>query len=222
MVAAGRCAARGDDGLAARAIDVPVYGSASDSSPEAHVRVGELALERARRLAEQGEDVVLLLDSITRLARARSLVQGRSRRARRMTTRRRGEPRSPRREALVLGGTQHRRAGLADDRWRSRESTRTRSSSSSSTRCSRTARTWSFASTPSWRAPVSSRRSTSTAAGATCESGRARRRRSRLARRAAPVAALAAPAEAWQRVGRAAASTSSNSELIRPAASALR
>jgi transcription termination factor Rho len=63
-----------------RAIDAPVYGAASDSSPESHVRVAELALNRARRMAEQGKDVVLLIDSLTRLARARSLVQGRSRR----------------------------------------------------------------------------------------------------------------------------------------------
>jgi transcription termination factor Rho len=63
------------------AIDAPVYGAASDSSPESHVRVAELALDRARRMAEQGKDVVLLIDSLTRLARARSLVQGRSRRA---------------------------------------------------------------------------------------------------------------------------------------------
>jgi transcription termination factor Rho len=63
-----------------RAIEAPVYGAASDGSPESHVRVAELALERARRMAEQGQDVVLLIDSLTRLARARSLVQGRSRR----------------------------------------------------------------------------------------------------------------------------------------------
>jgi transcription termination factor Rho len=64
-----------------RAIDAPVYGAASDSSPESHVRLAELALECARRMTEQGKDAVLLIDSLTRLARARSLVQGRSRRA---------------------------------------------------------------------------------------------------------------------------------------------
>lgn len=64
-----------------RTLDTPVYGASSDSSPEAQVRLAELALERCRRLTEQGEDVVLLLDSLTRLARARSLVRGRSRRA---------------------------------------------------------------------------------------------------------------------------------------------
>jgi transcription termination factor Rho len=64
-----------------RATDVPVYGASSDGSPETHVRLAELALERARRLTERGEDVVLVIDSLTRLARARSLVHGRSRRA---------------------------------------------------------------------------------------------------------------------------------------------
>jgi transcription termination factor Rho len=65
-----------------RAVDAPVHGAASDRSPETHVRIAELALERAKRRAEEGKDVVLLLDSLTRLARARSLVQGRSRRPR--------------------------------------------------------------------------------------------------------------------------------------------
>jgi transcription termination factor Rho len=66
-----------------RTVDMPVYGAASDSSPESHVRVAELALDRARRMAERGSDVALLIDSLTRLARARSLVQGRSRRTHR-------------------------------------------------------------------------------------------------------------------------------------------
>jgi transcription termination factor Rho len=64
-----------------RTVDAPVYGAASGSSPESHVRIAELALNRARRLAEQGKHVALLIDSLTRLARARSLVQGRSRRS---------------------------------------------------------------------------------------------------------------------------------------------
>src|SRR6185369_4958239 len=40
-----------------------------DEPPEDQVRVGELAIERAKRLVELGNDVVVLLDSITRLAR---------------------------------------------------------------------------------------------------------------------------------------------------------
>ena len=44
-----------------------------DEPPDAQTRVGELALERAKRLVEKGEDVVVLLDSITRMARAYNL-----------------------------------------------------------------------------------------------------------------------------------------------------
>ena len=44
-----------------------------DESPANQTRVGELALERAKRLVEQGKDVVILLDSITRMARAYNL-----------------------------------------------------------------------------------------------------------------------------------------------------
>lgn len=44
-----------------------------DEAPQDQTRVGELALERAKRLVEEGKDVVLLLDSITRMARAYNL-----------------------------------------------------------------------------------------------------------------------------------------------------
>lgn len=44
-----------------------------DEAPQEQTRVGELALERAKRLVEEGKDVVLLLDSITRMARAYNL-----------------------------------------------------------------------------------------------------------------------------------------------------
>ena len=47
-----------------------VHGSAFDASPDEHVAVLELALARARRLAEAGDDVVVLVDGLTRLARA--------------------------------------------------------------------------------------------------------------------------------------------------------
>jgi len=50
-----------------------VAASNFDESAERQTRVAELALERARRLVEQGKDVVILLDSITRLARAYNL-----------------------------------------------------------------------------------------------------------------------------------------------------
>lgn len=52
---------------------VDVIYSTFDELPEHHTRVAEMVLERAKRLVEHGEDVVVLLDSITRLARAYNL-----------------------------------------------------------------------------------------------------------------------------------------------------
>ncbi len=53
-----------------RSVDGEIYSSTFDEPAEYHAKVSETALERARRLVESGEDVVLLLDSLTRLARA--------------------------------------------------------------------------------------------------------------------------------------------------------
>ncbi len=53
--------------------NVEVIYSTFDEKPEHHKRVSEMVIERARRLVEHGEDVVILLDSITRLARAYNL-----------------------------------------------------------------------------------------------------------------------------------------------------
>ncbi len=50
-----------------------VAASNFDEAPQDQTRVGELALERARRLVEMGQDVVIVLDSITRMARAYNL-----------------------------------------------------------------------------------------------------------------------------------------------------
>ncbi|HRR25743.1 MAG TPA: transcription termination factor Rho [Acidobacteriota bacterium] len=47
-----------------------VVSSSADMPPQRHVRVAEMILQRARRLVEEGRDVMILLDSITRLARA--------------------------------------------------------------------------------------------------------------------------------------------------------
>ncbi len=57
-----------------RSIDGDVIYSTFDELPEHHVKVAEMVLERAKRLTEQNKDVVILLDSITRLARAYNLV----------------------------------------------------------------------------------------------------------------------------------------------------
>ena len=57
-----------------RSIKGEVIYSTFDELPEHHVKVAEMVLERGKRLVEQKKDVVILLDSITRLARAYNLV----------------------------------------------------------------------------------------------------------------------------------------------------
>ncbi len=57
-----------------RSIKGDVIYSTFDELPEHHVKVAEMVIERSKRLVEQGKDVVILLDSITRLARAYNLV----------------------------------------------------------------------------------------------------------------------------------------------------
>ncbi|MUV05925.1 transcription termination factor Rho [Planococcaceae bacterium Storch 2/2-2] len=57
-----------------RSVKADVVSSTFDELPENHVKVAELVLERAMRLVEHKRDVVILLDSITRLARAYNLV----------------------------------------------------------------------------------------------------------------------------------------------------
>lgn len=54
--------------------DAEVVYSTFDEHPQHHVKVAELLLERCKRLVEMGEDVIVLMDSITRLARAYNLV----------------------------------------------------------------------------------------------------------------------------------------------------
>ncbi len=58
-----------------RSIDGEVISSTFDMPCENHIAVAELVIERAKRLVETGQDVVILLDSITRLARAYNLGQ---------------------------------------------------------------------------------------------------------------------------------------------------
>ena len=58
-----------------RSIDGEVISSTFDMPSENHIAVAELVIERAKRLVENGQDVVILLDSITRLARAYNLSQ---------------------------------------------------------------------------------------------------------------------------------------------------
>ncbi len=56
-----------------RAVDGDVFASTFDESVEEQCRVAELCLEKAKRLVEMGQDVIILLDSITRLTRAYNL-----------------------------------------------------------------------------------------------------------------------------------------------------
>jgi transcription termination factor Rho len=58
-----------------RKIRGEVLASTFDEPPERHVQVAEIAIEKAKRLVELGHDVVILLDSMTRLARAYNTVQ---------------------------------------------------------------------------------------------------------------------------------------------------
>lgn len=58
----------------ARSVDAEVISSTFDEPSERHVQVAEMVIEKAKRIVEQGHDVVILLDSITRLARAYNAV----------------------------------------------------------------------------------------------------------------------------------------------------
>ena len=57
-----------------RSVDALVIGSTFDEPAERHVQVSEMVIEKAKRIVESGEDVVILLDSLTRLARAYNTV----------------------------------------------------------------------------------------------------------------------------------------------------
>jgi transcription termination factor Rho len=57
-----------------RSVDAEVISSTFDEPPTSHVRVAEMALSRAKRLVEGGRHVMILMDSMTRLARAYNLI----------------------------------------------------------------------------------------------------------------------------------------------------
>lgn len=58
-----------------RSVDAEVISATFDEHPERHVQVADIVIERAKKLVGYGEDVVILLDSMTRLARAHNAVQ---------------------------------------------------------------------------------------------------------------------------------------------------
>jgi len=57
-----------------RSVDAEVVSSTFDEPPDRHVQVANMVLEKSKRMVEFGEDVVILLDSVTRLARAHNAV----------------------------------------------------------------------------------------------------------------------------------------------------
>lgn len=61
-----------------RTVDAEIYASSNDEEVKNHLRIAELAIERAKRLIESKKDVVLLMDSITRLSRAYNANSGKS------------------------------------------------------------------------------------------------------------------------------------------------
>src|SRR5690606_18584027 len=58
-----------------RTVNAEVVASTFDEPPARHVQVAEMVIEKAKRLVEHKQDVIILLDSITRLARAYNTVQ---------------------------------------------------------------------------------------------------------------------------------------------------
>lgn len=58
-----------------RTTDAQVFASSNDKKTESHVRITEMALEYAKRKAEEGQDAILLIDSLTRMGRAYNAIQ---------------------------------------------------------------------------------------------------------------------------------------------------
>ncbi len=140
-----------------RSVNGEIYASTFDEPTENHTRVAEMALEIAKRQVETGRDVVILLDSITRLARAYNLALPAS-----------GKTLSggvdpgcalPA-QALLRRGAQHRARRLADHHRHLPGGYRRRGWTTSSTRSSRAPATWSSPSTASSARSASSRPST--------------------------------------------------------------
>ncbi len=61
-----------------RTVPAEIFASSNDEEVKSHLRMAELAIERAKRLVENKKDVVLLMDSITRLSRAYNAASGKS------------------------------------------------------------------------------------------------------------------------------------------------
>lgn len=96
----------------ARNVKAEVVASTFDEQASRHVKVAEMVLEKAKRMVECGHDVVIFLDSITRLARAYNSVQPASGQG---ALGRCGCQRAAQTEAFLRRGPQHGRERLADN-----------------------------------------------------------------------------------------------------------
>ena len=95
-----------------RSVKGEVIASTFDRPPQDHTQIAELSIERAKRLVEMGHDVVVLLDSITRLGRAYNLASpGQRPHPVRWCRLDRAVPA----QAVPRRGPQHRERRLADD-----------------------------------------------------------------------------------------------------------
>ncbi len=95
-----------------RSVKGEVIASTFDRRPQEHIQIAELSIERAKRLVEMGHDVVVLLDSITRLGRAYNLgAPGQRAHPLRWCRLDRAVPA----EAVPRRGAKHRERRLADD-----------------------------------------------------------------------------------------------------------
>ena len=95
-----------------RSVDGEVISSTFDEPAQRHVQVAEMVIEKAKRLVEHKKDVVILLDSITRLARAYNAVIPPSGKVLSGGL----DSNAPTEaEAVLRGSPQHRRRGIADD-----------------------------------------------------------------------------------------------------------
>jgi transcription termination factor Rho len=61
-----------------RTVPAEIYASSNDEELSSHLRIADLAIDRAKRLVEVGKDVVMLLDSLTRLSRSHNAASGKS------------------------------------------------------------------------------------------------------------------------------------------------
>ena len=144
-----------------RTVNAEIISSTFDEAPERHAQVAEMVLEKAKRLVEHNKDVVILLDSITRLARAYNTLQTP---LRKNPLRRRGRQCIAQTETLFRRGSQCRGRRLADHYRHRAGGNRARAWMKSSLKSSRAPATWNCASTVISSKSAFSRRSMSNAA----------------------------------------------------------